>query len=145
MSTSNNKTRDNYAHELLDYVIYGDKTLSEINCPNATMLDISLDIKRCEESVSSMGSTLKFASPENVCEECEEEHGNLISTVEDAHSDLDCHLDTIVTSYQALLERNHHLENIIHDLVAMAVKAVDDDEVEQFEEKLILSKLTGDK
>ncbi len=145
MSTSKQTIRDNHAHALLDYVIYGDDTLTKLDNPNIGMLDITIDIKRCEDAAGSIGAALRFASASNVCDECEEEHGNFIDTVEGSHSDIDCHLDTIVNAYQALQERNAHLENIIQDLIGLAVNAVDDDDLEQFEEKLILEKLKGEK
>ena len=143
MSTSKNNTRETHANELIDFVIYGDKTLQSLE--EEAIADCDYTIKRCHDAIDSIGSTIKFSSPGDVCPECEEVHANLINEVEDKQQDIDTHFATIVDAYNVLEKQNTELRNIVRDLISYAADSIPDDEVKEFEEHLILKKLEGKK
>lgn len=144
MSTSKKSVKDSHAYELLDYVIYGDNTLQNIENPSFEH-SVDLEIQRCSKAVESLSSTLKFVSPGDVCEECEPEYQDLINNAEDTNTELESHFSDIVEAYRESRKEIDNLYNIIHDLVQYAADAVGDDDVKDFEEYLIMKNLEGEK
>lgn len=141
MSTSKIKLQDEEVYELLDKVIYGSSTIYKyLSDPQ---LDISISINRCTAATKAIGATLRMSSKDDVCDECEREHELLISDVEDQHDDLDVHLDGIIDAYEGLQNENEALKRIIADLCSYAVETLSQEEIQEFEEHLIVGKLDG--
>lgn len=143
MSTSRSDTREDKSAELLDFVIYGNKTLAKLD--DTPIPDFDYNIQRCTDAVSSIASTLKFASSKDVCEECEDQHGNLIDDIDSAHDDIDTWYGNIITAYQELEAQNEHLRMCINDLISFAADKVDQHDVKEFEQFLIMKNLEGKK
>jgi hypothetical protein len=121
--------------------MFGDSTIYKVLSEPA--YDIRMDIDRCTSATKSLGSTVSFSSPDDVCEECTSEHTTLIDEIESAYSDLDIHLDSLISEYRRLEDENDHLKRIIQDLTFYAVDAVPEDDLTAYEEKLIVDKLEG--